>query len=242
MLSLERQNELREAYRQAHPGWRPATELFAQWVRSEIKPESGVLDLGCGRGGLMEQLDHPLRQIYGIDPDFLSLREHRLGRIEPPLARINGFSERIPFAADSFHVVYASWVLEHMARPALDFRELARVLKRGGAFVFITPNKRHPLIAFNRIASRVGGVQDRLVERLYGRAAADTYPAYYLANSPEDINGLARQAGLVLEKIIAVPDPTYLAFRPALFRLTGWLEARLPASRAIHLVGVVKRI
>jgi hypothetical protein len=36
----------------------------------------------CGkdytRGGLVEQLAHPLPQMVGIDPDWLSLREHRL--------------------------------------------------------------------------------------------------------------------------------------------------------------------
>lgn len=242
MLSLERQNELREVYRQAHPGWRPATELFAAWVRSELAPESKVLDLGCGRGGLVEQLAHPLEQVIGLDPDIVSLQEHRLAHIDSPLARINGLSEQLPFVAHSFDLAYASWVLEHMAQPALDFQELARVLKPGAAFVFITPNKRHPLIGLNRVANRIGGLQDRLVAGLYGRAAADTYPAHYLANSPDQINGLARAAGMVLEKYIAVPDPTYLAFQPMLVRLTGWLEARLAPDRAIHLVGVLRRI
>lgn len=242
MLSLEKQNELREAYREAHPGWRPATEVFAAWVRDAIKPASRVLDLGCGRGGLVEQLEHPLQQICGLDPDYRSLREHRLAFADPPLARVNGVSQRLPFAANSFDIAYASWVLEHMAQPALDFEELHRVLRPGGLFVFITPNKRHPLINLNQIASRIGGLQDRLVEGLYGRAAADTYSAYYRANTLDQINGLARASGLALERIIAVPDPTYLAFRPLLFRLASRVEAWLPADRAIHLVGVLQKL
>ena len=242
MLSLDRQNELREAYRQAHPGWRPATEVFASWVREALQPGSRVLDLGCGRGGLVEQLGHPLDQVYGLDPDLLSLQEHRLAASEPPLARVNGSSSHLPFAAAVFDVAYASWVLEHMADPAMDFREIGRVLRPDGVFVFITPNKGHPLIGLNRFTSRFGGLQDRLVEGLYGRQAADTYPAHYLANSPEQIIQLAQAAGLLLEKIIAVPDPTYLAFRPALYKLTSRLEGWLPASRAIHLVGVLKKI
>jgi ubiquinone/menaquinone biosynthesis C-methylase UbiE len=241
MLSLDRQNELREAYRLAHPGWRPATEVFAGWVRAELNPDSRLLDLGCGRGGLVEQLHHPLHRIYGLDPDYLSLREHRLARATPPLARINGASDRLPFAAASFDVAYASWVLEHMARPEQDFAELGRVLKPGGAFVFITPNRRHPLIGFNRFAGQIGGLQDRLVGRLYGRAAADTYPAHYLANTPDQIAKLAGTAGLLLEKMQFVPDPSYLAFRLALFRLLSLIEGFLPESRAIHLVGLVRK-
>ena len=241
MLSLDRQNELREAYRRAHPGWQPATEIYAAWVRANLRPESRILDLGCGRGGLVEQLDHPLDQITGLDPDFLSLKGHRLAGAEPPLARVNGASQKLPFAAGSFDLVFASWVLEHLAEPAADFDQIGRVLRPGGVFIFITPNKGHPLIGFNRLAGRVGGLQDRLVGRLYGRAAADTYPAFYRANDPATIGRLARSAGMELAQIKAIPDPTYLAFRPALFRLANLLEDRLPDGRAIHLVGVTRR-
>ena len=65
MLSLDRQNKLREQYRQMHPTWRPATEVFADLVRAQLRPESRVLDVGCGRGGLVEQLEHPLPQVVG---------------------------------------------------------------------------------------------------------------------------------------------------------------------------------
>jgi len=242
MLSLERQNELREIYRASHPGWRPATEVFAGWVRDAIQHESRVLDLGCGRGGLVEQLTHALQLIVGVDPDYLSLREHRLASFQPPMVRVNGASSRLPLASDSFDVAFASWVLEHMEEPALDFHEIGRVLRPGGVFVFITPNRDHPLIGLNRLTSRIGGLQDRLVERLYGRQAADTYPAHYLANSPEQIAGLAQQAGMIVERIKAVADPTYLAFRPSLFRLFNGIEERLPDERAIHLVGTIRSI
>ena len=71
MLTLDRQNALREAYRIMRPGWQPATERFAALVRTHLSPDSRILDLGCGRGGLVEQLNHPLAQIVGIDPDWL---------------------------------------------------------------------------------------------------------------------------------------------------------------------------
>jgi ubiquinone/menaquinone biosynthesis C-methylase UbiE len=242
MLSLERQNELREAYRASHPGWRPATEVFAGWVRDAIHPGNKVLDLGCGRGGLVEQLTHPLELIVGVDPDYLSLQEHRLASRKPPMARVNGASSHLPLASNSFDVAFATWVLEHMEAPALDFHEIGRVLRPGGVFVFVTPNKGHPLISFNRLTGRIGGLQDRLVERLYGRQAADTYPAYYLANSPQQITGLAQHAGMLLEQIEAVADPTYLAFRPSLYRLATAIEERLPENRAIHLVGMVRKL
>jgi ubiquinone/menaquinone biosynthesis C-methylase UbiE len=140
MLSLEKQNQLREQYRQLRPNWHPATEVYAQLVKHYVKTNSRVLDLGCGRGGLVEQLAQPLEQLVGIDPDWQSLRAHRLS-----LPRVVGISGRLPFAAASFDLIFASWLLEHLENPAQDLAEISRVLRPGGVFVFITPNARHPL-------------------------------------------------------------------------------------------------
>ena len=73
MLTLDDQNKLRETYRLAHPAWMPATERYAQTVQTLLTSKSRLLDLGCGRGGLIEQLSHSLTNAVGIDPDFVSL-------------------------------------------------------------------------------------------------------------------------------------------------------------------------
>lgn len=236
MLSLERQNAWREVYAAGHPGWRPATERFAAHVRAARRPAGRLLDLGCGRGGLVEQLDDPM-DVIGIDPDFASLREHRL----PRLPRAAALSGRLPFAAATFDVVAASWLLEHLAAPATTLAEIARVLRPGGAFVFITPNAGHPLAWGNHLAGRLGRAQGQLVDWLYGRAGADTFPTAYRANAPATLARLAAAAGLALETLDCVADPTYLAFSPALFRAMAAFEDRLPSDRRIHLVGVMRR-
>ena len=122
MITLDRQNTLREQYRQQRPGWRPATEVYADLVRAHLGPESRVLDVGCGRGGLVEQLAHPLAQMVGVDPDWLSLKEHRLD-----MPRAAAISHALPFAAGSFDLIFASWVLEHLARPQADLAEMAEI-------------------------------------------------------------------------------------------------------------------
>lgn len=235
MLSLDEQNRLRDAYRHEHPGWQPATERYADLVRAHLQPYSRVLDLGCGRGGLVEQLDHPLAQILGIDPDLTSLREHRL-----PLPRAQATSAYLPLASRSIDVAFASWLLEHLAEPWRDFAELARVLRPSGAFVFITPNRRHPLALLNRLLGRAGQGQRWLVSRLYGRSGEDTFPTTYRANSPLALSALATAHGLRLEQLETIEDPTYLAFTPALFRLAQRLGERLPPERRLHLVGVLQ--
>jgi SAM-dependent methyltransferase len=129
MLSLERQNMWRERYRAERPGWRPATELYADLVRECLAPDGRLLDIGCGRGGLVEQLGHPPELIVGVDPDYNSLCEHRLG-----IPRAVAFSDRLPLTSDQFDAAVASWVLEHLPDPAADFREIGRGFTAGRPF------------------------------------------------------------------------------------------------------------
>lgn len=241
MLSLDRQNQLRRRFRESNPHWRPATEIFADLVRQQLKPGDLILDLGCGRGGLLEQLGHPLESCIGLDPDFSSLQEHRLAMEDPPLTRVNAHSRAIPFLNQKFQLVFAAWVLEHLADPTVDWQHIGRVLQPGGYFVFITPNKRHPISRLNLLLGRMKRVQGWLVKRSYGRREADTFPTYYRSNSPDELNSLAAASGMRITRLDIVPDPTYLAFNDPLFRFSGWLENRLPPDRHIHLVGVAKK-
>ena len=232
MLSLERQNELREEYRLLNPSWRPATEVYADLVRSHLQSDARVLDLGCGRGGLVEQLNHPLTKITGVDPDELSLKEHRLA-----LPRTVGMSDVLPFAANSFDVVFASWLLEHLERPLSTFAQISRVLKPGGVFVFITPNTAHPLSVLNRGLGRFSQLQGRLVEQFYGREEADAFPTYYRANSETAVTSLCHECDLEISEFQLIPDPTYLAFNQAFFKFMIWFDDKLSDNRQLHIVG-----
>jgi SAM-dependent methyltransferase len=236
VLSLERQNLLRERYREMNPSWRPATELYAALVKATIRPSDRLLDLGCGRGGLVEQLGHPLAQVVGVDPDWRSLVEHRL-----PLPRLTAVSDHLPLAHGRFDLVFASWLLEHLEHPSLTFNQIARVLRPGGCFIFITPNAAHPLSHLNRALGRFARLQGALVGRFYGRADGDTFPTFYRANTAEALNRLGAAAGLRLVSLVAISDPTYLAFNEPLFQLMLRFEARLAEERHIHLVGCLQR-
>ncbi|HSH02557.1 MAG TPA: methyltransferase domain-containing protein [Anaerolineae bacterium] len=236
MLNLDRQNQWREYHRARHPHWQPATEQYASLVRRSLPAEGLILDLGCGRGGLIEQLNLPLNRFIGLDPDWLSLAEHRL-----PLPRAVGWSHALPFAPHSFQLIFASWVLEHLATPQQDLTNISRILAPGGQFIFITPNKAHPLLRFNQIVSRLGAWQTHLIDTLYGRQATDTFPAYYRANSPTQLHTLAQQTGLHLTHLDYIPDPTYLAFNAPLYHLSATFERALPTHYHIHLVGVLTK-
>ena len=242
MLNLDEQNALREQYREANPGWKPATEVYAGLARSALVENSRLLDLGCGRGGLVEQLQHPLSLTVGADPDMASLVEHRLALENPPFPRVAAFIERLPFQCGAFDVVIASWVLEHLPDPDRAFAEISRSLKPGGAFIFITPNRLHPLVYLNRIAGRLSLLQNALVERLYGREGGDTFPAYYRANTQNDLEKHAENSHMQLTYIETVPDPSYLALTPGLFGTANRMNSSLDERRHIHLVGMMEKL
>jgi ubiquinone/menaquinone biosynthesis C-methylase UbiE len=230
-LSLDKQNAYRARYAAAHPGWQPATARYESLIRAHLQPGMHVLDLGCGRGGALEQLGAAVSHPLGLDPDLRSLVEHRL----PGLPRMVAPADAIPLRATSVDMVLSSWVLEHLPDPARTFREVARVLRSGGVFVFLTPGANSPAALLNRA---LYPFQALLVPLVYGRAEVDAFPMVYRANTPRQIDRLARDAGLTCASLHTIHDPTYFAFHPLIFRFNAALAGLLPDRMAEHLAGV----
>jgi len=235
MLSLNKQNVYRNQLRAWRPGWRPATEVYkASICQYLLRPGLWLLDAGCGRGGVVEQINTGEFQMMGVDPDALSLVEHRLPA--GAMLRAAGFLDQLPFRSASFDLVISSWVLEHLPRPAAAFAEVARVLRPGGHFITLAPNGWHPVTLFNRLLARAGSFQAQLVPRLYGRAEEDTFPVCYRANSVRRLRQLATAAGLTPVSIQTISDPTYLAFNQSLFAFSRAMDRLLPAVAWVHIV------
>ncbi len=232
MLPLERQNRYRERLRREFPHWRSSGDEFEALARQRLGPGSRVLDLGCGRGGVMELLWREVRCAAGVDPDLASLREHRAGL---PLVCARG--EALPFRMESFDVVFGLWVLEHLPQPGVVLRGIWRVLAPGGRFLFLTPNADHPLLIANRFSWAFPAVQKLLVPKLYGRSEADTFRVRYQANTPARLRQLAASGGFAIASQRTISDPTYLAFNEPGYRLSVWLESWLPPSRYVHIIG-----
>jgi SAM-dependent methyltransferase len=237
VLPLIRQNEYRARYRSTHPGWETSGTELEALVRSRITPQSRVLDLGCGRGGVVELVWRQVALGVGLDPDVPSLIEHRA----PGMPVVRGVGERLPFTDSAFDLVVCVWVMEHLAAPLTVLREVRRVLRPGGHFLFLTPNLRHPVMLANRLGRAVPRLQRRIVPRLYGRVEADTFPVRYQANTPGAIRTLAAAAGLDVARLRAIPDPTYLAWNEVMFQASLLLESLIPESWAIHLLGDLVR-
>ena len=237
LLPLGMQNAYRQRYRSKRPGWTAAGDQLEAMVRGLATPAARVLDLGCGRGGVVELFWRDVRMAVGIDPDLASLREHRTGGM--PVVQAGG--DRLPFAADVFDLVVSVWVLEHLSDPMATFIEIRRVLAPGGHFVFLTPNLRNPLMLANRVGKALPGLQRRLVPRVYGRDEADTFPVRYRANTVQAIRAHARGAGLDVRDLRVVADPTYLALNRVFFEAAVVSERLMPTGWGVHLIGDLVR-
>lgn len=233
LLPLAAQNAYRDRYRAMRPGWRSSGEQLEALVRSHLTAHSQVLDLGCGRGGVVELFWRDVKLAAGLDPDVQSLAEHRA----PGMPVIRGRGEHLPFADESFDLVVCLWVLEHLERPKAVLREVRRILRRGGHFVFLTPNLRNPLLVLNRLAKALPQLQRRIVPRLYGRVEADTFAVRYRANTETSIRAQATLCGLEVAELRAIPDPSYLALNGLMFRASVLSERLLPATWGVHLLG-----
>lgn len=233
LLPLTLQNTYRAQYRAMRPGWQTSGDQLEALVRSYVTPESCVLDLGCGRGGVVELFWRDVKLAAGLDPDSPSLAEHRA----PGMPILRGVGERLPFAGESFDLVVCLWVLEHLKEPLTVLGEVRRVLRPGGHFVFLTPNLRNPLLLLNRIGKALPLLQRRLVPRLYGRHEADTFPVQYRANTVSAVRGLAAASGLEVAELRVVADPTYLALNGFMFRTSVLAERLMPKGWGVHLLG-----
>ena len=222
----------RRRYAVLNLGWEHATARYQRWVARLLSPTVRVLDLGCGRGGVVERL-HANGRWTGCDPDWLSLAEHRLAGFPRSLAD----AAQLPFADESFDLVVSSWVLEHLPYPDHTFREVARILRPEGRFVFLTPNSHHPIPRFSQLLARLTTAQVTLVAKAYRRAPEDAFPVHYRANTFNALSRLATQAGLRLVQIELVDDPSYFAWNELSFALSVFLEKMLPATWKVHIVG-----
>jgi len=236
-LPLPVQNAYRERYQAIRPGWRSSGDQLEAMVRSHTTAQSRVLDLGCGRGGVVELIWRDVKLAAGIDPDSPSLAEHRAAGL--PVVR--GVGERLPFVDETFDLVVCLWVLEHLRDPAVTLHEVRRVLRPGGHFVFLTPNTRNPLMLANRIGKAIPALQRRIVPRFYGREEADTFAVQYRANTVEAIRGHAEASGLNVYDMRVVADPTYLAVNGFMFQASVMSERLMPKGWGVHLLGDLVR-
>ncbi|MFI2370706.1 class I SAM-dependent methyltransferase [Streptomyces sp. NPDC018833] len=115
-----------------------------------LRPGGRVLDAGCGTGRALEPLRAavgPHGSVLGIDltPEMLD-EAQRAGRGRSGMLLL-GDVARLPLRSGSLDAVFGAGLISHLPQPAANLRELARVVRPGGALALFHPIGRAALAA-----------------------------------------------------------------------------------------------
>jgi ubiquinone/menaquinone biosynthesis C-methylase UbiE len=186
---------------------------FSEFVATYCSNASVILDYGCGRGEMVQQLrERGYFNTFGTEPsEFLLKQAVRGGQF---LRLMHG--PQIPFDDAYFDAVYCSGVLHHIDWDHLTtvLGEIRRVLKPSGKFIYVEPR--------SSIARSVGHVLilsplARLSKNAFAMAEClkAEWPTYHiwLKRQENEFPGICRENGF-----------SVVAVRKRMFTVVGVLE------------------
>lgn len=122
-----------------------------QVVSRLLRGESGfLLDIGCAGGTLLERIYRAsgVKGAVGVDASIGAIRYAKKAHSGPPPGGpffLGADFYELPFRDNTFGLISAIEVLEHLHDPGGALRELKRCLKDGGKIVVLVPNENNPL-------------------------------------------------------------------------------------------------
>jgi SAM-dependent methyltransferase len=219
---------------------------FYTRINALVGPESRVLDFGAGRGWWAVEPIAPfqrqLRMLRGRVKEVVGSDVDPAVTTNPSLdeARVVELGAPLPFDDDSFDLVMADFVLEHInAEDAQDVaNDIMRVLKPGGWFAARTPYRW----GFVGIGARLipNRRHVKVLRRLQpDRLAEDVFPVRYTMNTRKDINRYF--AGHRVVVYGQVSEPQYAGRSVIAWRIAAFVERLLPYRMAAALMVFVQK-
>jgi len=196
--------------------------IFYCRVNALLHPEAVVLDVGCGRGVLMEDnipwrrglriLKRKCRKVIGIDVD----EEARLNPFIDEFYLITG--DQWPVPDQSVDLGISITVLEHVENPDAFFAELRRVIKPGGYLCLLTGN----VLSYGGVISWL--IPDKfhhgLLKRMQPkRDEVDIFPKYYRCNTVKKIRQMLSKYSFDHCVYGYEAEPSYFSFSRFLYFL-----------------------
>lgn len=169
-------------------------DLLIDWIIESTPAGATILDIGANDGSFCPEVSRIAAHagLYaGVDPDTKKLARHPLLQ-----QRFPATLEAAEIPTNSFDCVFAIYVLEHVANDVGFLQTVARVLKPGGSFYFITPNGDHYFAAISGILARIG-LQEQVLRlirpgQLVGKYH---YPAMYRLNTAAKLRRMGKSMG-----------------------------------------------
>ncbi|MDO8481298.1 MAG: class I SAM-dependent methyltransferase [Nanoarchaeota archaeon] len=109
----------------------PQTYETAVALLKGLPKDARIVDLGCGAGQVVKML----RATGFKHIEYADLVDRFDGKVT-----IANFNNPLPFKSDTYDAVISTEVIEHLENKYLYLREVRRILKKDGVYVFSTPN------------------------------------------------------------------------------------------------------
>jgi SAM-dependent methyltransferase len=189
------------------PGYVEGTLEFYGLISKYCPAHGKILEIGAGPSNRTSRFLSTLGEVDGIDPDPAVLTNDAL-RVAKVMGA-NGF----PVADTSYDCCVSDYVVEHVENGEEHLREVARVLKTGGHYIFRTVHRFHyvALIAAatpHKFHTLVANRARRLPPTTH-----DPYPTRYAMNTFRAVERAAKRAGLHVEQVMwAEKEPAYGRF------------------------------
>ena len=168
---------------------------YTGFIHRLYPPPGNLLDIGCGNGWSAYLFSRLGYQTVGADMNAAFFEPPANERLHLQEASVLD----LPFAADSFDVVAANQMLEHVPEPGRALTEMLRVLRPGGVLCIVGPNLISPLHSLNIIFRYVWS--NRPPQRIFFRG--EGMPRHPGGNTVfEGVGGLFRNLGRVLARLL----------------------------------------
>jgi ubiquinone/menaquinone biosynthesis C-methylase UbiE len=164
-----------------------------------------ILEVGAGPTNPTSAYLASLGELHGVD-----VSSEVRSNVHLRSCAVVSSRDRYPFPDASFDLVVSNYVVEHVEEPRTHLREIGRVLKPGGYYLFRTPNLWHYVALISRATSfrthRL--VANRL--RNLSPDSHDPWPTVYAMNTPQAVCRFSAEAGLAVEQMELVEkEPSY---------------------------------
>ncbi len=204
------------------------TRVFERRIAAKLTDNSVLLDVGCGRTAPhLRKYKGAAKTLYGIDMVPFTTDDK-------DLILFNGDACSMPdIPDDSVDLAYSHAVMEHVEDPENCFREIARVLKPGGSYMFLTPS----IFDYGSIGAAIvpNAWHPKIVNFMTGRAEEDVFPTFFRCNSKRATKRWCSRTGLYINDFGFMGQyPDYFKFNRVLFWLGSMYEMFIRSVPMLH--------